>query len=386
MMFKNISILGSTGSIGTQALDVVDHLGDIKVWGLSTNTRIDLLEQQIRKYRPAVAAVMSEEHAHILKTRIQDTVTKVVSGLEGLIEAAVIPQAEMVLTSVVGIVGLIPTLQAIQEGKHIALANKETLVAAGRIVMEEARKHNISIIPVDSEHSAIFQCLQGNKEHSAIKNLILTASGGPFLSKNKDELKHVTPERALKHPKWNMGNKISIDSATLMNKGLEIIEAMWLFNVSVDRIKVVIHPQSIIHSMVEFVDNSIIAQMGVPDMKLPIQYAFTYPHRKASQTDSLNFLKENTLTFAEPDYETFSCLKLAYKAAEEGGTMPVVLNAANEIAVQLFLENKIGFTDISEIIEETMKEHKNIKVPLLQDIVNADGWAREFVLSKNLKC
>jgi len=378
-MFKNISILGATGSIGTQALEVVDHLQDIKVWGLSANTDIDLLEKQIRKYQPKIAAVMSERHAEELKIRIRDTNTKVVHGMDGLIEVATVPEVEMVLTSVVGIVGLVPTIQAIRSGKHIALANKETLVTAGQIVMQEAKARDVKIIPVDSEHSAIFQCLEGNGQHSAVKRLILTASGGPFLGRTKKELQSVTPAEALKHPNWNMGNKITIDSATLMNKGLEVIEAKWLFDMSPECIQVLIHPQSIIHSMVEFIDHAVIAQLGVPDMKLPIQYAFTYPKRVESTCAALDFVRNHTLTFDEPDMKTFRCLKLAYNAVFEGGTMPVVLNAANEIAVQLFLDNKISFTEIPDIIENTMKKHNNIISPALEDIIKVDSWSRETV-------
>jgi 1-deoxy-D-xylulose-5-phosphate reductoisomerase len=383
-MVENISILGSTGSIGTQTLEVIDNLQSIRVWGVSTNTRIDLLEEQIRKYRPVVAAVMDEDYAGELKDRVKDTNTRVVAGLDGLIEVSTIAQVEMVVTSVVGVVGLIPTLEAIKSGKHIALANKETLVTAGEIVMNEARMNKVAIIPVDSEHSAIFQCLKQNVEDKFVKKLIITASGGPFLGKKLEELENVTPEQALKHPRWNMGNKISIDSATLMNKGLEVIEAKWLFNIDLDRIQVLIHPQSIIHSMVEYIDHSIIAQLGVPDMKIPIQYAITYPERYYSDTRSLDFIQNNTLTFSQPDFETFKCLRLAYTAAREGGTMPAVLNAANEMAVQLFLEKRIGFVEIPQLIESAMKKHNNIINPSLRDILNSDSWAREVVRAERL--
>lgn len=383
-MVENISILGSTGSIGTQTLEVIDNLQSIRVWGVSTNTRIDLLEEQIRKYRPVVAAVMDEDYAGELKDRVKDTNTRVVAGLDGLIEVSTIAQVEMVVTSVVGVVGLIPTLEAIKSGKHIALANKETLVTAGEIVMNEARMNKVAIIPIDSEHSAIFQCLKQNVEDKFVKKLIITASGGPFLGKKLEELENVTPEQALKHPKWNMGNKISIDSATLMNKGLEVIEAKWLFNIDLDRIQVLIHPQSIIHSMVEYIDHSIIAQLGVPDMKIPIQYAITYPERYYSDTRSLDFIQNNTLTFSQPDFETFKCLRLAYTAAREGGTMPAVLNAANEMAVQLFLEKRIGFIEIPQLIESAMKKHNNIINPSLRDILNSDSWAREVVRAERL--
>lgn len=386
-MFQNISILGSTGSIGTQTLEVVDNLGNIRVWGLSTNTKIDLLEKQIRKYKPVVAGVMSERLAGDLRLRVQDTGTKIVSGMEGLIEVATIPQAEMIVTSVVGIVGLLPTLEAIKAYKHIALANKETLVTAGEMVMKLAGQQHVSIIPVDSEHSAIFQCLQannGNKNSQSVYKLILTASGGPFRGKKLEELSSITPEQALKHPKWNMGNKISIDSATLMNKGLEVIEAKWLFGVDLNQIEVVVHPQSIIHSMVEYIDHAVIAQLGVPDMKLPIQYALTYPERYSSNSGRLDFMQNNELTFDKPDLDTFSCLFLAYKAAEKGGTMPVVMNAANEVAVQLFLEQKIAFTDISRMIQGVMENHNNIISPNLEDILKSDSWARDYI--KNVEC
>ncbi|NLY42498.1 MAG: 1-deoxy-D-xylulose-5-phosphate reductoisomerase [Clostridiaceae bacterium] len=381
-MIKNISILGSTGSIGTQSLEVIEGLGNIKVWALSANTRIDLLEQQIRKFKPVVAAVMDEEKAQDLKYRIRDTGTRVVAGQEGLVEAATLPQIDMVLTSVVGIAGLVPTLEAIRAKKNIALANKETLVTAGEMIIKEAKEKGVNIIPVDSEHSAIFQCLQQKGAACAVKKLIITASGGPFLGKKINELENVTPEQALRHPKWNMGSKISIDSATLMNKGLEVIEAKWLFDVDIEKIQVLIHPQSIIHSMVEFVDHSILAQLGVPDMKIPIQYALTYPERMPSNSESLDFIKNNTLSFIEPDMDTFICLRLAYEAAVQGGTMPVVLNAANEVAVQLFLERKIRFVQIAEIIEEVMGRHDTLLSPSLEDILYSDSWARETVLNE----
>ncbi|MDK2798543.1 MAG: 1-deoxy-D-xylulose-5-phosphate reductoisomerase [Clostridiales bacterium] len=383
---KNISILGSTGSIGTQTLEVIDNLKGVKVWGLSTNTNIHLLEEQIRKYHPVIAAVMDPNSAKELKKRVKDTNTHIVAGLDGLVDVTTIPQVEMVITSVVGIVGLIPTLEAIKSGKHIALANKETLVTAGKMVMREACNRKVSIIPVDSEHSAIFQCLQQNAEKKFIKRLLVTASGGPFLGKKLEELKDVTPEQALKHPKWNMGNKISIDSATLMNKGLEVIEAKWLFDVDIDSIQVLIHPQSIVHSMVEYIDHSIIAQLGVPDMKMPIQYAITYPERYYSNTTSLDFIQNNKLTFSQPDFETFKCLVLAYRAAKADGTMPVILNAANEVAVQLFLERKIGFTEIPELIEQVMEKHDNIINPTLKDILSYDSWAREMIYEELRIC
>ncbi len=379
-MVRNISILGSTGSIGTQALEVIDDLKYIKVWAVSTNTNIDLLERQIRKYKPVIAAVMDESAASVLRQRVKDLAVKVLAGLDGLIQVATMPEAEMVVASVVGIVGLIPTVEAIKAGKHIALANKETLVTAGNIVMKEARQKGVLILPVDSEHSAIFQCLQQKESMcvsmSDVNKLILTASGGPFLGKKRPALQRITPQEALKHPKWDMGSKISIDSATLMNKGLEVIEAKWLFDMDIEKIQVVIHPQSIIHSMVEYVDYSIIAQMGLPDMKLPIQYALTYPKRLTCAVKPLDFTEHTQITFKEPDIDTFGCLALAYKAAKLGGTIPTVLNVANEVAVDWFLKGKIKFLDIEAYIEYAMERHNNIKDPMLKDILEVDSWAR----------
>ncbi|MBC7765993.1 MAG: 1-deoxy-D-xylulose-5-phosphate reductoisomerase, partial [Hyphomonadaceae bacterium] len=302
-MVQAISILGSTGSIGTQSLDVVDKMGNVKVLGLSTNTRIDLLEQQIRKYKPLLVAVMDGHKAAELKQNIKDLDTKVVTGIDGLTEVATLTDVQMVVTSVVGIVGLVPTLAAIEAGKHIALANKETLVTAGELVMQAALKKGVRILPVDSEHSAIFQCLQGNDNEKQVNKLIITASGGPFRGKKRAALLDITPAQALKHPKWDMGSKISIDSATLMNKGLEVIEAKWLFGMDLDRIQVVVHPESIIHSMVEFVDCSILAQLGLPDMRLPIQYALTYPKRIPSPCEPMDFVKHNALHFEQPDLD-----------------------------------------------------------------------------------
>lgn len=377
-MVKNIAILGSTGSIGVQTLKVIDELKSINVSAISANSNIKLLEQQIRKYKPKIAVVMNENAAKELKNKIADTTTTVEVGVDGLVKAATISEAEMVVTSVVGMIGLVPTYEAILAGKDIALANKETLVVAGSIIMEAARKSNINIIPVDSEHSAIFQCLAGNRYDNQIKKIILTASGGPFLGKKASGLKSITPAQALKHPNWDMGNKISIDSATLMNKGLELIEARWLFNMSIDKIKVIIHPQSIIHSMVEYIDNSIIAQLSYPDMKIPIQYALTYPDRNISNTEEMNFLKYSKLTFQEPDMDTFSCLRLATDAAKKEGTDTVVLNSANEVAVDYFLKNKIGFMDIPQLINEAIKSHNRIKAPTLEQIIQTDKWVREY--------
>ncbi|WP_069649573.1 1-deoxy-D-xylulose-5-phosphate reductoisomerase [Caloranaerobacter ferrireducens] len=378
---KNVSILGSTGSIGTQTLEVINELDDFNIVGLSANTNIDLLEKQALKYKPQIVAVYDENRAKLLREKLRIHNIKVVSGMDGLIEVATEKQSDIVLTSVVGMIGLLPTLEAIKSGKIIALANKETLVTAGEIVMAEAKKNNIDIIPVDSEHSAIFQSLKsGAKEE--VSKIILTASGGPFRGKKLNDLKNVSVFDALKHPNWSMGRKISIDSATLMNKGLEVIEAKWLFDVNIENIEVVVHPQSIIHSMVEFIDGSIIAQLGVPDMKIPIQYALTYPARKYSSTKKLKLTEIKELTFEEPDLDTFPCLKFAFEAIKQGGTMPSVLNAANEIAVKLFLEGKIQFLDIPKLIEKAMLKHKIIYKPNLDDIIESDKWAREYIISE----
>lgn len=378
---KNVCILGSTGSIGTQTLDVISKLDDFNIVGLSANTNIDLLEKQALKYRPRIIAVYDESRAKLLREKLKIYNIKVVSGMAGLIEVATEEEADIVLTSVVGMIGLIPTLEAIKSGKMIALANKETLVTAGEIVIMEAKKNSVDIIPVDSEHSAIFQSLKsGNKEE--VSKIILTASGGPFRGKKLKDLENVSVFDALKHPNWSMGRKISIDSATLMNKGLEVIEAKWLFDVNIENIEVVVHPQSIIHSMVEFIDGSIIAQLGVPDMKVPIQYALTYPERKYSNTKKLKLTEIKELTFEEPDLDTFPCLKLAFEALKQGGTMPSVLNAANEIAVKLFLDRKIKFLDIPKLIEKVMLKHKIIYNPKLDDIIESDKWARESLISE----
>jgi len=373
---KAISILGSTGSIGTQTLDVVRNLGNIEVKALSTNKNIDLLEKQIEEFHPKKVAVMDDEKAYELKKRIGSKI-EVLKGLEGLCEIAEMDETDTVVTSVVGVIGLIPTFKAIQKKKNIALANKETLVTAGKIIMEEAKKNNVSIYPVDSEHSAIFQCLQGNA-HNKISRIILTASGGPFRGKSLKELEMVTVEETLKHPNWEMGAKITIDSATMMNKGLEVIEAKWLFDVELNQIEVLVHPQSIIHSMVEFEDGSIMAQMGEPDMRLPIQYALTYPKRITNNWPRINFRQRNMLSFEEVDLSVFKCLQLAYDALKIGGTMPAVLNAANEVAVDKFLKKEINFLDIAKIIEATMEKHELIKNPSLSDILDVDQWARKI--------
>ncbi|MBE7049295.1 MAG: 1-deoxy-D-xylulose-5-phosphate reductoisomerase [Ruminococcaceae bacterium] len=374
---KNISILGSTGSIGTQALEVADICGDVCIKGLSANSNVELLEKQIRKYRPEKACIMNEKLYPELKNKVSDTSTKIVSGIEGLCEVACINDTESVLTSVVGNIGLLPTVEAINAGKNILLANKETLVTAGSIIMPMAKEKNIKILPVDSEHSAIFQCIQGAGDNK-ISKILLTASGGPFFGMKKEELKTKRASDALKHPNWTMGAKITIDSSTLMNKGLEVIEACWLFDVSYEKIEVYVHRQSIVHSMVEFEDNSVIAQLGIPDMKLPIVYAINYPKRKTQVSEKLNLFEVGTLTFEKADTETFECLSLAYRAIREGGTMPAVMNAANEIAVEKFLLGEIGFLDIPEIIKQTMNAHTLVSDISISDIQNADTWAREY--------
>lgn len=380
-MNKNIVILGSTGSIGTQALEVVDNLKNINIIGLSTNTNIGLLEEQIRKYKPIYVCVMDIEKASLLKENIKDTKTEVFIGKDGLIKLSTLDSVDTILNSLVGNIGLLPTIYGIRAKKDIALANKETLVSAGEFVMKEAKKHNVNIYPIDSEHSAIFQCLQGNK-YDEIEKIILTASGGPF--REHINLENVTLQEALNHPNWSMGKKITIDSATLMNKGFEVIEAKWLFNVDIDKIDVIIHPQSIIHSMVEYKDSVIMAQLGTPDMKVPIQYALAYPKRIKNNFEKLDLLKYNNLTFKKPNYELFPCLKYAFDAINIGGIMPCVLNASNEIAVEYFLNEKIKFNDISKIVYKTMEYYKN-KNKLdysLEDVLQSDKFARDY--AKNL--
>lgn len=380
-MAKNISILGSTGSIGTQTLDVVREIGGINVKAITANNNIELLEKQIREFKPDIAAVMNEEMAEKLKERVKDCGTKILSGIDGLIEAAVYKESDTVVTSVVGNIGIVPTFEAIKAGKNIALANKETLVSAGELIINAVKKYGVKLYPVDSEHSAIFQCLRGNEDNK-IRRILLTASGGPFRGRKREELLNVRAEDALKHPNWSMGKKVTIDSASLMNKGLEVIEAKWLFGVDVEDIEVLIHPQSIVHSAVEYEDGAVIAQMGEPDMKVPIQYALTYPKRVKNSFPKIDFAKRNNLTFEKPDMDTFKCLSLAYRAIKTGGTMPTVMNGANEMAVAAFLENKIGFLDIADIIEKTMMSY-NVKYDYtVEDLVEADKWARNF--SNNL--
>ena len=376
---KKISILGSTGSIGTQSLDIIRNNGGFKVVALSTNISIDLLEKQALEFKPELVSVGKKEDAIALGEKLKPYGIKVSYGMEGLIEVASENDADILINSVVGMIGLRPTLKAIEAGKTIALANKETLVTGGEIVMKALKTNQVSMIPVDSEHSAIFQCLQSGKKDE-VEKLILTASGGPFRGMSKEDIKKVTLKDALKHPNWEMGRKITIDSATLMNKGLEVIEAKWLFDVDISDIDVVVHPQSIIHSMVEFVDGSVIAQMGKPDMRVPIQYALTYPDRVENHIKKLNLLESNNLTFEAPNREVFPCLNLAMKAIDLGGTMPTVLNASNEIAVEYFLNEKIKFTDIPHIVEESMNLHKNIINPNLDDIINSDQETRDNVI------
>jgi len=374
----NISILGSTGSIGTQALQVVDDLKgikDISVKAITGNSNTLLLEEQARKYKPDLAVVADSEIYNDLKTRLADTRTKVLCGEDGLCAASTAEGVDMVLSSIVGFAGLVPTMKAIEAGKDIALANKETLVTAGALFTDAVKRNGVRLLPVDSEHTAIFQSMHGGK-HSEINKILLTASGGPFFGKTRDKLKDIKKEQALKHPNWSMGAKITIDSATLMNKGLEIIEAKWLFDVDFDDIEVVVHRESIIHSMVEFADKSVIAQLSLPSMKHPIQYAFTYPERMPSPDKSVSFADIGKMTFFEPDEETFRCLALAKKAGKDGGIMPTVLNAANEVAVSAFLQDKIGFLDIAEYVERVMNCYKNKINPSIEDIIEVDKTVR----------
>lgn len=377
-MTKNISILGSTGSIGTQTLDVVDKLG-LKVSALSAAGNITLLEQQVRKYKPALAVVYNEQKARELKAAIADTETRVLSGMDGLIEAAQLPGADLVLNSVVGMVGLQPTIAAAKAKKDIALANKETLVAGGDLVTGAVKENGVKLLPVDSEHSAVFQCLQGMPDKKVLKKIILTASGGPFFGKKVEELRDVTVEQALAHPNWSMGAKITIDSASMMNKGLEIIEAGRLFDISGDDIDVVVHRESIIHSLVEFTDNSVLAQLGVPDMRIPIQYAITYPMRCESPVKELNLAQIGNLSFFEPDYETFECLRACKKAFAMGGAATAIANGANEEANALFRQGKIKFLDIGRLVMGAVDSIQNFTPTCVQDILDVDKQARGYV-------
>lgn len=387
-MKKKIVILGSTGSIGTQTLDVIRHNKDIEVLGLSVNSQIDLLEEQIKEFNPKVVCVMCENKASELRNRLkcQNIKVEVVCGQEGLVTVATLNEAELVVTAVVGMVGLLPTIEAIKQGKTIALANKETLVTAGDLVMGLAKEKGVSILPVDSEHSAIFQCLQDNSRN-CIDKLVLTASGGPFRTFAKEELMSVTVEQALKHPNWVMGSKITIDSATLMNKGLEVIEAKYLFDVAPSQIDVVVHKESIIHSMVAYQDGSTIAQLGVPDMRHPIAYALYYPERKvADYIKKLDLVTLGSLSFEAPRKDAFPCLQLAYDALKSGGSMPAILNAANEEVVASFLNKQISFMQIPEIIHRVMDKHICINKPSLEQVLECDRWAREYSREQVAKC
>ena len=375
-MVKKIAVLGSTGSIGVNTLDIVRNSQNrFKVSGLAAGGNVNLLEKQIREFRPAYAALFDEKKAGLLKKRVSRLKVEILSGLEGLVKVASIPDTKMVVSAIVGAAGLFPTFAALKCGKDIALANKETLVVAGELFMKLSRVKRSRIIPVDSEHSAIFQCINGAKNRK-IEKIILTASGGPFLKHSAERIRKVTIREALNHPNWKMGPKITIDSATLMNKGLEVIEAYWLFGVDANRIDVVVHPESIIHSMVEFIDTSVIAQMGLPDMRVPISYALNYPERMSTNLPTLNLAKEKPLTFFEPDYKKFPCLKYAFQALQTGHTMPAVLNAANEDAVQAFLNGYISFTDIPKIIKKVMRKHQPKKIRNISDVMRVDQWAR----------
>ena len=378
---KNIAILGSTGSIGTQTLDVVRKNNDLRVVAVSAGKSVEKLEEQIREFHPLLAAVWDEKAAEDLKIRIADTTTKVVSGMDGLLELASMPESDILVTAIVGMIGIRPTMEGIRAGKDIALANKETFVTAGHLIMPMAKEYGVSILPVDSEHSAIFQAIHG-EEKKEIHKLLITASGGPFRGRTTEYLKNVTVADTLRHPNWVMGQKITVDSATLVNKGLEVMEAKWLFDVDLDHIQVVVQPQSIIHSMVEFKDGAIMAQLGTPDMRLPIQYALYYPHRRYLDGDRLDFTKLREITFEVPDMETFRGLPMAIQASREGGSMPTVFNAANELAVKKFLEEKIGFLDIYEIIAQSMDRHKKIAHPDLDEILSVEQDTYQWIESR----
>lgn len=365
---KNIIVLGSTGSIGTQTLDVVRHNDDMNVVALTAGSNIDLLLEQIQEFSPEVVCVYSEDKAMELKRRLKNGRVKVMTGMDGMIACATVPSGDIVVAAVVGMIGIRPVIEAIKAKKDIAFANKETLVTAGHIIMPLVSREKVKLLPVDSEHAAIFQCLNGENQKE-VKKIILTASGGPFRGKKRDELEKVTLKDALNHPNWSMGKKITIDSSTMVNKGLEVIEAKWLFDVSFDQIQVVIQPQSIIHSMVEFCDGAVMAQLGTPDMRLPIQYALCYPERRERMGEALDFMKMSSITFEQPDMDTFRGLSLAYEAGKIGGSMPTVLNAANEKAVDLFLHEKISYLTMGKIIEETMQNHKVIADPSLDEIL-----------------
>ena len=378
---KKIAILGSTGSIGTQTLEVVRENGDIEVLALAAGNNIRLLEEQIREFHPKLAAVWTEEKAKELREKVSDLDVNIVCGMEGLLEVAVLPGTEILVTAIVGMIGIRPTIEAIKAGKDIALANKETLVTAGHLIMPLAKEHGVSILPVDSEHSAIFQSLQGG-QRKTLHKILLTASGGPFRGKKREDLEHIQVEDALKHPNWEMGRKITIDSSTMVNKGLEVIEAKWLFDVDIDQVEVVVQPQSIIHSMVEYEDGAIIAELGTPDMKLPIQYALYYPERRYLPGERLDFGTLSQITFEKPDMDTFYGLRLAFEAGRAGGSMPTVFNAANEKAVALFLERKIGYLQIPALIQECMEQHKKIECPTLEEILKTEQDVYAYIDKK----
>lgn len=374
---KKIAIIGSTGSIGTQALEIARENDDLDIVALAAGSNVELLEKQVREFRPRIVSIWNEDKANQLKMALSDVDVKIVHGMDGLIDVARCEESDILITAIVGMIGIRPTIEAIKAKKDIALANKETLVTAGHIIMPLAKEMGVKILPVDSEHSAIFQCLNG--ENNKISRLLITASGGPFRGYKKEELVNVTVEDALNHPNWAMGKKITIDSATLVNKGLEVIEAKWLFGVDVDNIEVVVQPQSIIHSMVEFLDGGVMAQLGTPDMKLPIQYALYYPERRVLNAKKLDFTTMSNIIIDKPDSETFKGLDFAYNAMKVGGSMPTVFNAANEKAVALFLDGKIKFLQIYEIIEECMKNHTIVKNPTLEQILETEQWVYDYV-------
>ena len=378
---KKIAILGSTGSIGTQTLEIVRKEAELQVAALAAGTNVELMEKQVREFRPSLVAMWTEEAAGDLRERLSDLPVRVTCGMEGLLEVAVCEESEVLVTAIVGMIGIRPTIAAIEQGKTIALANKETLVTAGHIIMPLAERMGVPILPVDSEHSAIFQSMHG-ENRARVSSILLTASGGPFRGKKREELTSMTVEDALKHPNWSMGKKVTIDSASLVNKGLEVMEARWLFDVELDQIQVVVHPQSIIHSAVEYVDGGIMAQLGMPDMKLPIQYALFYPDRRPMDTERVDFFRLKQLTFEEPDTDTFRGLALAYQAARRGGTLPTVFNAANEKAVALFLQKKIAFLQIPELIEGSMENHRVVDDPTVEQILEAEAETYEYIKQK----
>lgn len=378
---KKIAILGSTGSIGTQTLEIVREHGDIQVVAMAAGSNITLLEQQIREFHPSLVSVWEEEKAKELRVKTADLPVRVLSGMEGLLAVSVIPESEILVTAIVGMLGIKPTIAAIQAGKKIALANKETLVTAGHIIMPMAEEYHVPILPVDSEHSAIFQSLQGAGDN-AISKILLTASGGPFRGRKREELQNIQVEDALKHPNWAMGRKITIDSSTLVNKGLEVMEAKWLFGVDLDQIQVVVHPQSVIHSAVEYADGAVIAQLGTPDMRLPIQYALYYPERRNLSGERLDLFALGQLTFERPDTDTFRGLALAYEAMKRGGNMPTVFNAANEKAVALFLNRKISYLGITEIIETSMEQAAFVADPNVDEILDTEQAVYDYIMSK----